>query len=134
MSENLPSGNSSGRPRGATELGIDCGGDEPTAWHGIGSAGVSRPTVQGVNCLFRVVFVRRRVFGLLNEGEGRDRRVVPFGHQLAADIAVGIVLIAGRTALDRDLIDRAAVWAGMGLAGTGPPCWDHALNVAQPMR
>jgi hypothetical protein len=74
------------------------------------------------------------VFGLLDEPEGRDRHVVPFGHQLAADIAVGIVLIAGRTALDRDLIDRAAVWAGMGLAASAVSCWDHALNVAQPMR
>src|SRR5215207_8564548 len=79
---------------------------------------------------FRIVFIRGRVFGLADELEGRDLGVVPFGHQLAADLAIGIILIAGRTVLDPDLIHGATMRAGMGSTGAGLPCLDHPGTMA----
>jgi hypothetical protein len=59
----------------------------------------------------------------VNEPEGRDLRVVPSDHP-AAYLAGGIVFVAGRKALDRYLINRAAVRAGMG--STSSPITDTA--------
>jgi hypothetical protein len=80
---------------------------------------------------FRIVLIRGRVFGLVDELEGRDLGVVPFGHQLAAYLAIGIVLIAGGPVLDPDLVHGATMRAGMSSTGAGLPCLDHPRSMAQ---
>jgi hypothetical protein len=72
-----------------------------------------------------------RLLRAMGETKGRNLRIVPLGHDLAAHAARGAILVPRWETMDRYVICCPTVGAGVGSPGTALPYLNHVPNMAR---